>query len=200
MYPGKRVFDIITTFILIIILLPLAPLISILVKIDSKGPVFYKAKRVGRFGRNFNMLKFRTMINDADQKGPNITGRNDSRITKLGSLLRKTKIDELPSLINVLKGDMSLVGPRPETPAWVAHYPVKTLKVLDVKPGITGPAQIKYRYEESQLDVNNIEEQYFQILQDKLAIDINYISEQSLLTDLKIIFKTILSLKPNRYL
>jgi lipopolysaccharide/colanic/teichoic acid biosynthesis glycosyltransferase len=194
MYVGKRTFDIVTSFILILLLLPFAPLISILIKIDSKGPVIYNAKRVGRFGKNFNMLKFRTMINGADKIGPNITGLADSRITKIGAFLRKTKVDELPSLLNVLKGDMSLVGPRPETPDWVARYPVNLQEVLRVKPGITGPAQIKYRNEENQLDTNNIEDQYVKILQDKLVIDINYISEQSLFTDVKIILKTIISL------
>jgi len=194
MYPGKKIFDVVFSFILIILLLPLAPFISLLIKIDSKGPVFYKAKRVGRFGKNFYMLKFRTMIYGADKIGPNITGRDDMRITKLGAILRKTKIDELPSLFNVLIGDMSLVGPRPETPDWIAQYPDKTQQVLNVRPGITGPAQIKYRHEEKQLDSNNIENQYYQILQDKLAIDINYISEQSLITDLKILLKTLLSL------
>lgn len=194
MYPGKKTFDVVFSFILIILLLPLAPLISMLIKIDSRGTVFYKAKRVGRFGKNFYMLKFRTMICGADKIGPNITGQGDLRITKLGAILRKTKIDELPSLFNVLKGDMSLVGPRPETPDWIARYPDKTRQVLNVRPGITGPAQIKYRHEEKQLDTNNLENQYGQILQDKLAIDINYISEQSLITDLKILIKTLLLL------
>jgi lipopolysaccharide/colanic/teichoic acid biosynthesis glycosyltransferase len=196
MYTGKNVFDKVTSFLLIILLLPLAPLISCLIKIESKGPVFYKAKRVGRYGKNFYMFKFRTMIDGADRIGPNITGRADLRITKLGAFLRKTKVDELPSLINVLKGDMSLVGPRPETPDWVARYPDQTLEVLNVKPGITGPAQIKYCHEEDQLDANNLEDQYYEILQDKLTIDRNYISTQSLKTDLQIILKTIISLKP----
>ena len=194
MYPGKRLFDIFISLILLVILFPFSFLISLLIKADSKGPILYKANRVGRFGKNFKMWKFRTMIIEADKKGPSITAKDDERITKIGAILRNTKIDELPSLINVFKGEMSLVGPRPEAPNWVAQYPYNATEVLKVKPGITGPAQIRYRNEEKLLNGNNLDDQYHRIMRDKLAIDLNYIHEQSFVTDFVILLRTVMSL------
>jgi lipopolysaccharide/colanic/teichoic acid biosynthesis glycosyltransferase len=191
MYSGKRLFDISISLVLIVILFPFSIIISLLIKVDSKGPVFYKAIRVGQFGKDFKMWKFRSMIMGSDKKGPSITAIGDDRITLMGKVLRTTKIDELPSLINVIKGDMSLVGPRPENPNWVSRYPINTLEVLNVKPGITGPAQIKYRNEEKLLNSENLDFLYGKIMHDKLNIDLNYIQKQSFLLDLKIIVKTI---------
>jgi len=191
MYPGKRIFDIIISFIMLLIILPLSLLIAFVIKIDSRGPVLYKAIRVGRFGKDFKMWKFRTMIMEADKKGPSITTKDDQRITKIGALLRNTKVDELPSLINVFKGDMSLVGPRPEAPNWIAQYPSKINEILKVKPGVTGPAQIRYRNEEKLLTGKNLDYQYRRIMLDKLNIDLNYINKQSLATDIVIILRTV---------
>jgi lipopolysaccharide/colanic/teichoic acid biosynthesis glycosyltransferase len=127
----------------------------------------------------------------ADNKGPSITALDDNRITKIGKILRLTKVDELPSLINVIKGDMSLVGPRPETPEWIVKFPVKLMKVLNSKPGITGPSQIKYRNEEKLLQGVDLNIQYSKILHDKLLIDLTYIENQSFKNDLIILIKTI---------
>jgi lipopolysaccharide/colanic/teichoic acid biosynthesis glycosyltransferase len=193
MYPGKRIFDILFSAFLLVILLPLFILIAIIIKIDNmgRGPVFYKAKRIGLCGKEFEMLKFRSMIEGADLDGPTITISGDTRITKIGSFLRKSKLDELPSFINVLKGDMSVVGPRPECPAWVAKYSDEERKILFIKPGITGPAQIEYKNEEKLLSGKNWQSQYLHIMRDKLSIDLQYYTSNSLLQDLTIILRTI---------
>jgi lipopolysaccharide/colanic/teichoic acid biosynthesis glycosyltransferase len=193
MYPGKRIFDILFSAFLLVILLPLFILIAIIIKIDNmgRGPVFYKAKRIGLCGKEFEMLKFRSMIEGADLDGPTITISGDTRITKIGSFLRKSKLDELPSFINVLKGDMSVVGPRPECPDWVAKYSDEERKILFIKPGITGPAQIEYKNEEKLLSGKNWQSQYLHIMRDKLSIDLQYYTSNSLLQDLTIILRTI---------
>jgi lipopolysaccharide/colanic/teichoic acid biosynthesis glycosyltransferase len=131
------------------------------------------------------------MIPDAPQKGAAITCKDDPRITRIGRVLRKTKLDELPSLVNVLKGEMSLVGPRPEAPAWVEHYTAQQRVVLTVKPGITGLAQIKYRNEEALLSGANLEAEYLQIMNDKLNIDLGYVEDRSFILDLCILMETI---------
>ena len=141
----KRIFDIVCSGLGLIILSPFLLFIAIRIKMDSDGPVFFKQIRVGEKGREFKILKFRTMVVDAEKLGRQITVGNDSRITKIGAFLRKYKIDELPQLINVFKGDMSLVGPRPEVPRYVNMYTEEQRKVLDVKPGITDLASIRYR-------------------------------------------------------
>lgn len=193
MYRGKRIFDILFSAFLLVILLPLFILIAIIIKINSKGmgPVFYKAKRIGLCGKEFEMLKFRSMIEGADLKGPTITVSGDVRITKIGNFLRRSKLDELPSFINVLKGDMSVVGPRPESPDWVAKYSDEERKILFIKPGITGPAQIEYKNEEKLLSGRNWHSQYLHIMRDKLSIDLQYYTSNSLLQDLTIILRTI---------
>ena len=149
---GKRLFDIVATLVGGVLLLPFVVPIAIWIKLSSKGPLFYVQKRVGENFKEFNLYKFRSMIVDADKKGPSVTSGDDPRITKVGKLIRKTKIDELPQLFNVLKGDMSLVGPRPEVMKFVKEKKEEYNKVLSVKPGITDNAAIEYRDEETIME------------------------------------------------
>lgn len=186
----KRVFDIVVALIGLIVLAPVFVVIAILIKLDSSGPAIFKGKRVGQHGKIFYILKFRSMVVDAPQKGPTITCKDDPRVTKMGRFLRKTKLDELPGLLNVLKGEMSLVGPRPEVPTWVERYTPQQRAVLTVKPGITGLVQIKYRNEEELLSGANLEAEYSKIMNDKLNIDLSYVENRSFSLDLYILVKT----------
>jgi len=190
----KRIFDITVALIGLIILTPVFIVVAILIKLDSPGPVFFKGKRVGQYGKIFYILKFRSMVPDAPQKGATITCKDDPRITRIGRFLRNTKLDELPSLVNVLKGEMSLVGPRPEAPAWVERYTPQQQVVLTIKPGITGLAQIKYRSEEELLSKANWETEYFQIMHDKLNIDLHYVKNRSFILDIRILLGTVVVL------
>jgi lipopolysaccharide/colanic/teichoic acid biosynthesis glycosyltransferase len=190
----KRVFDIAVALIGLIVLIPLFVVIAFLIKLDSPGPVFFKGKRVGQHGEIFYILKFRSMVVDAPHKGPAITCKDDPRVTRIGRLLRKTKLDELPGLVNVLKGEMSLVGPRPEAPAWVERYTPQQRAVLNVKPGITGLTQIKYRNEEELLSSANLETEYPRIMNDKLKIDLDYVETHSLGLDVRILMETAVAL------
>ena len=148
----KRCFDFILSLIFLTITSPVFILSIFLAKFQSRGPVFYKATRVGKNGKHFKMYKFRTMVENADQVGIGLTTHKDVRITGIGRFLRKLKIDELPNLINVVKGDMSLIGPRPESPEYVKFYSERQEQVLKVKPGITGPSQIVNRDEEKKTE------------------------------------------------
>ena len=192
----KRCFDIIVSLIAIIILLPILLLIALWIKIDSRGSIIYKQIRVGKGGRDFGIFKFRTMHPDSDIKGLLTVGGRDPRITNAGYLLRKYKLDELPQLFNVLKGDMSLVGPRPEVRKYVSRYSDEQLKVLSVKPGITDYASIHYSNENEILaQSTNPEQTYVQeIMPHKLALNLKYIQEASLMTDLKIIAATVMKI------
>jgi lipopolysaccharide/colanic/teichoic acid biosynthesis glycosyltransferase len=192
----KRLFDILMSLIGIIILSPVFILISLLIKLDSKGPVMFKQIRVGRGERNFKILKFRTMVTDAEQKGAQITVGRDSRITRVGHFLRKSKLDEIPQLINVLKGDMSLVGPRPEVPKYTRYYNSSQKRIFEIRPGITDLASIKYRDENEILAKSDRPEETYieEIMVDKLKLNLQYLSEMSLLTDIKIIFMTLLKI------
>ncbi len=190
----KRIFDIVCSGLGLMILSPFLLFIAIRIKMDSDGPVFFKQIRVGEKGREFKILKFRTMVVDAEKLGRQITVGNDSRITKIGAFLRKYKIDELPQLINVFKGDMSLVGPRPEVPRYVNMYTEEQRRVLDVKPGITDLASIRYRDENELLgQAENPDEFYINtIMPDKLALNVEYINKSNIFLDIYIILKTIL--------
>jgi lipopolysaccharide/colanic/teichoic acid biosynthesis glycosyltransferase len=191
---AKRILDVTVALVGLIVFAPLLVLVAVLIKLDSPGPVFFKGKRIGQHGKPFHILKFRSMVSDASQRGPAITCRDDPRITRIGRLLRRTKLDELPSLVNVLKGEMSLVGPRPESPSWVERYNPQQRAVLAVKPGITGLAQIKYRNEEALLSRANLETEYPKIMNDKLAIDLSYVRERSLILDMRILLETVAAL------
>lgn len=189
----KRLFDITASFFGILILSPLLIFIGLWVGLSSKGGVFYKQIRVGKNNKDFKLYKFRSMRVNSDKQGLLTVGSKDSRITKAGYFIRKYKIDELPQLINVLKGDMSFVGPRPEVRRYVDLYSEEQMKVLSVRPGITDPASIKYRNENDLLSSeSNPEEYYIQhIMPDKLKINIDYINTRTFFKDIKIIFQTI---------
>ncbi|WP_249316441.1 sugar transferase [Bacillus sp. FJAT-50079] len=189
----KRAMDLLFTTIGLIIIAPILLLISILIKIDSRGPVFFKQVRVGKNERPFKILKFRTMVVDAEKLGKQITVGKDQRITKIGHFLRKSKLDELPQLINVFKGDMSLVGPRPEVPKYTAFYTKEQKKIFNIRPGITDYASIKYRNENEILALSNDPERTYieEIMNDKLKYNMEYMEKRSILTDIKIILLTI---------
>jgi lipopolysaccharide/colanic/teichoic acid biosynthesis glycosyltransferase len=178
----------------LIVLSPVLLAIAIKIKIGSDGPVFFKQIRVGENNKEFEILKFRTMVVDAEKLGRQITVGNDNRITKIGSFLRKYKLDELPQLINVFKGDMSLVGPRPEVPRYVKLYSEEQRKVLEVKPGITDLASIRYRDENDLLGkAENPDDLYINtIMPDKLALNLEYINNNNIFVDIYIILKTII--------
>lgn len=191
----KRLFDIVTSGISLLLLLPFMAILALMVKLNSPGPVFYHAKRTGRFGEPFWLLKFRSMVVNADQMGPAVTGANDPRVTRIGRFLRRSKLDELPQLLNVLRGDMSLVGPRPEDSRYVALYTNEQRQVLNVRPGITSPASLAYRNEETTLVGEDWEKYYIEhVMPAKLAIDLDYARSASLLKDIKIILKTFLAI------
>lgn len=190
----KRIFDFFSALIGIIILSPILIIVSIAIKVDSSGNIMFLQKRVGKDGKEFNIYKFRTMVTNAEKLGKQITVGKDNRITKVGAFLRKYKIDELPQLFNVLKGDMSLVGPRPEVPKYVALYSDEQKKVLSVRPGITDLASLKYSDENDILGkVDNPEEYYINvIMKDKLSLNLEYIEKSNLFFDISLIVKTIL--------
>lgn len=190
----KRLFDILASGIGIIILSPVLLIIALRIKTGSDGPIFFKQVRVGKDGKEFEILKFRTMVVDAEKMGRQITVGADNRITKVGGFLRKYKLDELPQLFNVFKGDMSLVGPRPEVPRYVKLYTEEQRKVLNVKPGITDLASIRYRDENELLgQAENPDEFYINtIMPDKLALNLEYINKSNVFYDIYIIIETII--------
>ncbi len=190
---GKRAFDLITSLCGLLVLSPLFLIVALLVKLSDGGPAFYRQSRVGLHCKPFLLIKFRTMVVNADLSGILITSQGDRRITPIGRFLRKTKLDELPQLINVLRGDMTIVGPRPEVPKYVEMFRHGYYnEILTVKPGITDYATIKFRNEESILKgFPSPEESYVkEILPQKIALYRKYIEEQSFITDLKLIFLT----------
>ncbi len=189
----KRIFDIFFSFIGLLMLLPIFVIIGFVIFIDSRGGIFYKQLRVGKNNVDFYLLKFRSMKINADKSGLLTIGGKDSRITHVGYFLRKYKMDELPQLINVLFGDMSLVGPRPEVRKYVDMYSEVQKKVLSVKPGLTDYASIEYRNENELLgQVDDPEKVYInEIMPAKLQMNLKYIENQSLATDIKIIFRTL---------
>ena len=192
----KRGIDILFSLIGLICLFPFFIFISFFIFITSKGGVFFVQLRVGKNNKDFKLYKFRTMVLNSDNKGLLTVGNNDKRITKLGYYLRKNKLDELPQLINVLNGTMSLVGPRPEVRKYVNLYNSEQKSILDVKPGITDFASLMY-YNENEILANSVnpEQTYInEIMPIKLELNKQYINEMSLLTDLKIIFKTFIKL------
>lgn len=189
----KRLFDVVLSVIGILLLFPILLLISILIKLDSKGPILFIQGRVGKNNKDFNIFKFRTMSMQSDKKGLLTLGNNDSRITRMGYVLRRYKIDEFPQLINILKGDMSFVGPRPELRYYVNFYNDDDMKIFDVRPGITGLASLKYRNEVELLKAAKDPEAFFikTIIPDKLKYNKTYISKQNFFFDLKLILLTI---------
>lgn len=190
----KRGFDVVASGIGLIVFSPILLIIAITVRLDSKGPVFYRARRIGQHGTVFSLYKFRSMVVDADQKGPGITSAGDTRITAVGRFLRRTKLDELPQLINVLRGEMSLVGPRPEDPRYVELYTPEQCEILQYRPGITSMASLTYRHEEQLLSGADWEQLYVdEVMPAKLVIDLEYSRRANLLTDIWLILRTVVS-------
>ena len=189
----KRFFDVLFSAVLVIVLLPLGIVVSILIVLDDFGSPFFVQQRVGLNGRNFGLLKFRSMRKNAESKGQLTVGMKDNRITRSGYFIRKYKIDELPQLVNVFLGEMSVVGPRPEVPKYVLLYNEEQQNVLSIKPGITDFASIEYVRENELLSASsNPEKTYIEeIMPAKLALNLKYVREQSFLTDMKIILQTV---------
>jgi lipopolysaccharide/colanic/teichoic acid biosynthesis glycosyltransferase len=176
----------------LVLLSPLLLAIVLAIKLTSPGPAIYRATRIGRDGVPFRLYKFRSMVTGADKTGPGITTAADRRVTAIGSFLRKTKLDELPQLANVLRGEMSLVGPRPEDPRYVAHYTPMQREVLRARPGITSPASLRYRDESALLTGPDWEKTYVDtIMPEKLAIELAYLRRRNLLTDARLIVLTL---------
>ena len=188
----KRIFDIIASGCGLLVLSPVLLLLAAWIKLDSKGPVFYRQVRVGRYNKDFRIFKFRSMRIGADKGSLVTVGGRDPRVTRSGYFIRKFKLDELPQLMNVLVGDMSLVGPRPEVRHYVNYWTHEQMRVLDVRPGITDPASIKFRNENELLEKAEDPEDYYinVIMQEKIRLYLEYIENASFLYDLKLIFKT----------
>lgn len=194
---SKRLFDWVMSTLGLLLLAPALLLIALLVKLDSPGPVFFRQERVGRHGKPFHIHKFRTMRHEPAGQGLQITVGADNRITRAGGFLRSTKLDELAQLIDVWVGDMSLVGPRPEVPRYVAHYPAGLReKILSVRPGITDIASIEYR-DESHVLARAADPEYayiHEVMPHKLALAASYVDQASVWTDIKLIVRTILAI------
>ena len=190
----KRFFDLLVSGAGAVMTSPILLVAAIAIKLESPGPAFYSGRRVGKDGRPFYILKLRTMRPGADRQGPAITAGDDPRITAVGRVLRRTKIDELPQLLNVLKGDMSLVGPRPEHPDYVEHYTVEQRRLLEVRPGMTGPAALAFIDEEEQLRGGEPEAKYLsEVMPKKLALELQYAERASFGSDLGLLLRTAIS-------
>ena len=189
----KRLFDVVASLVVLILTLPFFVLIALAIVLDSRGGVFYRQSRMGKNMQPFGMLKFRTMVTGAEQAGKLTLGGADNRITRVGGFLRKYKLDEFPQLINILKGEMSVVGPRPETLNYVALWTPEQQQVLTVLPGLTDFASLAYVDEGELLAAADDPERLYteEIMPAKIAMNLQYIQEKSMATDLKIIFRTI---------
>ena len=188
----KRSCDVLVSSLGLLFLSPFLGVIAVLIKLDSRGPVFFRQERIGQGLRRFSIYKFRTMVVDAPQIGGPLTAPDDPRITRLGRILRKSKIDELPQLINVLRGEMTLVGPRPEVQQYVNLFRHDYEEILRVRPGITDLASLKYRDESLLLAVADPEQEYIKsVLPDKIALAKEYVHHSSFLFDLSLIVKTV---------
>lgn len=188
----KRLFDLVASVVALIILAPVFVVIALAVRVTSRGPVVYRARRAGQHGRPFDLLKFRSMYTSPPGQGAAITRSGDPRVTPLGRFLRAYKLDELPQLINVVRGEMSLVGPRPEDPRYVEMYDQGQREILKQIPGITSAASLLYRDEESHLTGDDWERHYVDtIMPDKLRIDLEYARSRTLFSDIVLILKTI---------
>lgn len=193
----KRLFDIIVSLLLLIISSPILIIISILIKLDSKGPIFYRQERITTYGKVFRIYKFRTMVTNADKIGALVTSGNDPRITKIGNKIRKCRLDELPQLINILLGDMTFVGTRPEVKKYVDAYSNEMLATLLLPAGVTSLASIKYKDEDEIISKytsqgQSVDEVYInQVLPDKMKYNLNYLKDFSFIYDLKLMIQTV---------
>ena len=188
----KRCLDLALALPGVIALAPLFALMMIFIKLDSRGPAFFRQVRIGRHGRTFRIFKFRTMVADAEARGAQITVGADRRITRIGNFLRRTKLDELPQLLNVVKGEMTLVGPRPEVPRYVAHYGEAEKPLLALTPGITSVASLQFRRESELLAAQSDPETFYltQVMPEKIRIDLAYARRATVMSDLAVIAKT----------
>ena len=191
----KRIFDIIMSLILIIILFPLLIILAILIKRDSKGEIIYKSTRITQYNKEFQIYKFRTMVKDADKIGSQVTVGNDNRITKIGKTLRKYRLDEIPQLFNILKGDMSFVGTRPESPYYGKHYTNEMYATLLLKAGVTSETSIEYKDEANLLrDETDTDKIYIEkILPEKMKYNLKSVRDFSLAKDIKTMIKTVIA-------
>ena len=191
----KRAFDIICSLSMIIILSPVLIVLSVVIKLDSKGPVLFKQVRVTTYGRKFKIWKFRTMVNNADELGTQVTTKGDARITRMGHLLRKVRLDELPQLFNVLKGDMTFVGTRPEVPKYTAHYTEEMMATFLLPAGVTSRTSIEYKDEEKLLEnAENADEVYInEVLPAKMVYNLREIEKFSFLRDISTMIKTVIA-------
>ena len=189
----KRIFDLFWSTAGLCLLWPLFLLVGLLVKIEDGGPIFFRQRRIGWHGHPFHMWKFRTMVVDAEKKGSSLTVGRDPRITRVGHWLRATKVDELPQLLNVWAGDMSLVGPRPEVQRFVDLYSAEQRQVLELRPGITDLASVKYRKEGELLAVSRDPDQTYvdEIMPEKIRINLEYAAQASVWTDFRVILLTL---------
>lgn len=191
----KRVFDIVVSALILLVLSPIFLLLAAAIKIDSKGPVFYRQVRVGQYGQDFRIFKFRSMVQDADKKGLSLTTEGDSRITRVGKLIRKCRLDEFSQVLNVLQGTMSLVGPRPEVRKYVDAYEPEYLATLLVRPGVTATASIRFKDEDELLNSGGDPEEIYihQILPEKMRYNLEYLDHISVWHDFKIMIQTVLA-------
>jgi len=192
----KRFLDLLFALLLLVILLPLFILISIAIKIDSKGPVMFRQVRITQYGRKFRIFKFRTMVNNAHELGSQVTVKNDNRVTKIGKLIRNCRLDEIPQLLNIIAGDMTFVGTRPEVEKYVNEYTNEMMVTLLLPAGVTSEASIKYKDEKNILtSVKNVDETYLNIvLPGKMKYNISSIKNFSVFNDFKTIIKTIVAI------
>jgi lipopolysaccharide/colanic/teichoic acid biosynthesis glycosyltransferase len=190
----KRLFDVLSSAMGLVVLAPVLAAVALAIKMESQGPVFYRGVRAGRHGKPFRIFKFRTMVMNAEALGSASTAEDDQRITRVGRILRKVKLDELPQLLNVLRGEMSLVGPRPQVMWAVEQYTAEQRAILKVRPGITDPASVRFRNESEILRGSaDPDKDYFEkIHPEKMRLSIEYVREQSFLLDCKILLQTMM--------
>jgi lipopolysaccharide/colanic/teichoic acid biosynthesis glycosyltransferase len=193
MSPAKRIFDLVCVVPGLIIVLPVWLIVAVLIWLEDRGPVIFTQERVGFHGVPFRMWKFRSMVVNAEKLGKQLTVGRDPRITRVGHFLRQSKLDELPQLVNVLRGEMSLVGPRPEVPRYVALYTADQRRVLEVPPGITDPASIRYRDESKVLAQSDDPERTYitEIMPDKIRLNLEYTANANVWADVRVIFGTL---------
>lgn len=191
----KRLFDILLSACLLVILSPIILILAIWIKADSRGPVFFRQERITAYGRRFRIFKFRTMVNDAEKKGSSVTVSQDARITRVGAVIRKYRLDEIPQLVNVLRGEMTFVGTRPEVEKYVMSYTPAMMATLLMPAGITSEASIRYKDEERLLrDAENVDDVYIRkVLPGKMKYNLKYLKTFSVCSDIKICIETIIA-------
>jgi lipopolysaccharide/colanic/teichoic acid biosynthesis glycosyltransferase len=189
----RRLVDVVAAILMLLVLFPVFVVVAIAIRLDSAGPVFYPAVRVGCGNRPFRMLKFRSMRPGADLEGAGVSGHDDPRVTRVGQALRRTKLDELPQLLNVVQGTMTLVGPRAESPRYLPYYTTQESRLLTVRPGVTGPGQLEFtRRQAAELDATDDPDRYYveHHLHDKLALDLEYLCRRGTRRDIAVVVTT----------